>query len=82
MPFTENSYFEIKESHVIVITGASIGLSAYYKNIVKKQSRFTEEIVDNSIVIDDNGPTDEEMFDEEYEEVTSSLETSDKVKYH
>ena len=47
-------HFEIKESHVIVITAASIGLSAYYKNIVKKQSRFTEEIVDNSIVIDDN----------------------------
>ena len=83
-PFTEDKHFEIKESHVIVITGASIGLSAYYKNIVEKQSRFTEEIVDNSIVIDDNGPTDEEMFDEEYEEVTSALETSDntKFKYH
>ena len=82
-PFTEDKHFEIKESHVIVITAASIGLSAYYKNIVKKQSRFTEEIVDNSIVIDDN-PTDEEMFDEEYEEVTSALETSDntKFKYH
>ena len=82
-PFTEDKHFEIKESHVIVITGASIGLSAYYKNIVKKQSRFTEEIVDNSIVIDDN-PTDEEMFDEEYEEVSSTFETSDndKIKYH
>ena len=80
-PFTEDKHFEIKESHVIVITAASIGLSAYYKNIVKKQSRFTEEIVDNSIVIDDN-PTDEEMFDEEYEEVSSTFETSDKVKYH
>ena len=82
-PFTEDKHFEIKESHVIVITAASIGLSAYYKNIVKKQSRFTEEIVDNSIVIDDN-PTDEEMFDEEYEEVSSTFETSDndKIKYH
>ena len=33
-PFTEDKHFEIKESHVIVITAASIGLSAYYKNIV------------------------------------------------
>ena len=59
-------------------------MSAYYKNIVKKQSRFTEEIVDNSIVIDDNGPTDEEIFDEEYEEVASTVESADntKFKYH
>jgi hypothetical protein len=81
-PFTEAKHFEIKESHVIVITGASIGLSAYYKNIVKKQSRITEEIVDNSIVIDEDGPTDEEMFDEEYEEVLTETSNINVFKYH
>ena len=81
-PFTEDKHFEIKESHVIVITGASIGLSAYYKNIVKKQSRITEAIVDNSIVIDEDGPTDEEMFDEEYEEVLTKTSNINVFKYH
>lgn len=81
-PFTEDKHFEIKESHVIVITGASIGLSVYYKNIVKKQSRFTEEIVDNSIVTDEVGPTDEEMFDEEYEEVLTKTGNNNVFKYH
>jgi hypothetical protein len=80
-PFTEDKHFEIKESHVIVITAASIGLSAYYRNIVNKQSKFSEEIVDDSIVVDDN-PTDEEMFDEEYEEVLNEATNNDKPRYH
>tara|TARA_R110002050_G_scaffold204218_2_gene339406 strand:- start:138 stop:554 length:417 start_codon:yes stop_codon:yes gene_type:complete len=80
-PFTEDKHFEIKESHVIVITAASIGLSAYYRNIVNKQSKFSEEIVDDSIVVDDN-PTDEEMFDEEYEEVLNEATSNDKPRYH
>lgn len=80
-PFTEDKHFEIKESHVIVITAASIGLSAYYKNIVNKQSKFSEEIVDDSIVVDDN-PTDEEMFNEEYEEVLNEATNNDKPRYH
>ena len=80
-PFTEDKHFEIKESHVIVITAASIGLSAYYRNIVDKQSKFSEEIVDDSIVVDDN-PTDEEMFDEEYEEVLNEATSNDKSRYH
>jgi|TARA_R110002073_G_scaffold334069_1_gene522741 hypothetical protein len=80
-PFTEDKHFEIKESHVIVITAASIGLSAYYRNIVDKQSKFSEEIVDDSIVVDDN-PTDEEMFDEEYEEVLNEATSNDKPRYH
>ena len=80
-PFTADKHFEIKESHVIVITAASIGLSAYYRNIVDKQSKFSEEIVDDSIVVDDN-PTDEEMFDEEYEEVLNEATSNDKSRYH
>ena len=80
-PFTEDKHFEIKESHVIVITAASIGLSAYYRNIVNKQSKFSEEIVDDSIVVDDN-PTDEEMFNEEYEEVLNEATSNDKPRYH
>lgn len=80
-PFTEDKHFEIKESHVIVITAASIGLSAYYRNIVDKQSKFSEEIVDDSIVVDDN-PTDEEMFNEEYEEVLNEATNNDKPRYH
>jgi|TARA_B110000438_G_scaffold79966_1_gene79990 hypothetical protein len=80
-PFTEDKHFEIKESHVIVITAASIGLSAYYRNIVNKQSKFSEEIVDDSIVVDDN-PTDEEMFNEEYEEVLNEATNNDKPRYH
>tara|TARA_R110000823_G_scaffold2336_1_gene9479 strand:- start:45 stop:461 length:417 start_codon:yes stop_codon:yes gene_type:complete len=80
-PFTEDKHFEIKESHVIVITAASIGLSAYYRNIVDKQSKFSEEIVDDSIVVDDN-PTDEEMFNEEYEEVLNEATSNDKPRYH
>ena len=80
-PFTEDKHFEIKESHVIVITAASIGLSAYYRNIVDKQSKFSEEIVDDSIVVDDN-PTDEEMFDKEYEEVLNEATSNDKPRYH
>jgi len=82
MPFTENSYFEIKENHVIVITEASIGLSAYYKNIVKKHNRYAEQIADNMNEVDDRGPTDEEMFDEEYEEVLNETVNKDKFKYH
>jgi len=80
-PFTEDKHFEIKESHVIVITEASIGLSAYYRNIVNKQSKFAKEIVDDSIVVDDN-PTDEEMFNEEYEEVLNEATSNDKPRYH
>tara|TARA_R100001377_G_scaffold60436_1_gene36659 strand:- start:47 stop:463 length:417 start_codon:yes stop_codon:yes gene_type:complete len=80
-PFTENKYFEIKENHVIVITEASIGLSAYYKNIIQKQNKFTEQILGDELELADE-PTDEEMFDQEYEEVLNETTNNDKSKYH
>ena len=35
-PFTENKTFEIKESHIIVITDASFGLTSYYKILLNE----------------------------------------------
>ena len=80
-PFTENTYFEIKETHVIVITEASIGLSAYYKNIVKKHSKFAEQLSDDLDEIDNIEPSAEELFDEEYEEALNGT-VNNIFKYH
>ena len=79
-PFTESKYFEIKENHVIVMTEASVGLSAYYKNIIKKNKKFVSQMSNDFDDIDD-GPTDKEMFEEDFEEVVESLNI-DKSKYH
>tara|TARA_Y100000741_G_scaffold344022_2_gene308275 strand:+ start:265 stop:678 length:414 start_codon:yes stop_codon:yes gene_type:complete len=79
-PFTESKYFEIKENHVIVITEASVGLSAYYQNIINKHKKFADKINDE---LDnwEKGPTDEEMFDEDFEEFVK-INKIDKTKYH
>jgi len=39
-PFTERKTFEIKESHVIIITDASAGLTSYYKNIIRRRTEL------------------------------------------
>jgi hypothetical protein len=78
-PFTENNYFEIKETHVIVITDASIGLTAYYKNIIQRRSNIQ---LSNDFSESDEGPSDEEMFEEDYDEVLKGLVNKDKSKYH
>jgi hypothetical protein len=79
-PFTESKYFEIKENHVIVITEASVGLSAYYQNIINKHKKIADKINDE---LDnwEKGPTDEEMFDEDFEEFVK-INKIDKTKYH
>ena len=81
-PFTENKYFEIKETHVIVITDASIGLTAYYKNIIERRNNFQLSSEFNDFVATDEGPSDEEMFEEDYDEVLKGLVNKDKSKYH
>ena len=78
-PFTENNYFEIKETHVIVITDASIGLTAYYKNIIQRRSNIQ---LSNDFSESDEGPSDEEMFEEDYDEVLKGLVNKNKSKYH
>ena len=69
-----------KENHVIVITEASVGLSAYYQNIINKHKKFADKINDE---LDnwEKGPTDEEMFDEDFEEFVK-INKIDKTKYH
>ena len=62
------------------MTEASVGLSAYYKNIIKKNKKFVSQMSNDFDDIDD-GPTDKEMFEEDFEEVVESFNI-DKSKYH
>tara|TARA_R100001369_G_scaffold85080_1_gene118384 strand:- start:60 stop:479 length:420 start_codon:yes stop_codon:yes gene_type:complete len=69
-PFTENKTFEIKESHVLLITDASSGLTSYYKNIIRRRTelKLTDELEEW-----DNAQYDE-LYDDDEDEYNKLLD--------
>ena len=70
----------VKESHVIIIADASVGLGAYYKNIVEKRNRLhiPEDVIDFEDNLDD-----EEMIDrDKINDILEEFIKTNKSKYH
>ena len=66
-PYTEQSLFNIKTSHVLIIADASTGLSRYYEHVRKQ-------------IIQVNSPKLDDITNEEvYEDLLTDLETEDTI---
>ena len=79
-PFTESKYFELKESHVIIIADASVGLGAYYKNIVEKRNRL--HIPEDVIDFEDNLNAEEMIDRDKINDILEEFIKTNKSKYH
>mgnify|MGYP001232554957 FL=1 len=66
-PYTEQSLFNIKTSHVLIIADASAGLSRYYEHVRKQ-------------IIQVNSPKLDDITNEEvYEDLLTDLEIEDTI---
>ena len=66
-PYTEQSLFNIKTSHVLIIADASAGLSRYYEHVRKQ-------------IIKVNSPKLDDITNEEvYEDLLTDLEIEDTI---
>ena len=70
-PYTEQSLFNIKTSHVLIIADASAGLSRYYEHVQKEITRRDSPNYRKSL--DDIGN------EEAYEDLLSNLEIDDTI---
>ena len=70
-PYTEQSLFSIKTSHVLIVADASAGLSRYYEHVQKEITRRDSPNYRKSL--DDIGN------EEAYEELLSNLEIDDTI---
>jgi len=80
-PFSEQNEFEIDTAQVITIATASIGLSKYYKYVLKKvdsQPVYDQEVKYEEVrhrIEHHDEPTDEEIYDD----ILDELEISDTI---
>jgi DNA-binding transcriptional MocR family regulator len=73
-PFTEQKYFEIEKSKIILTANASAGLSVYYEKCLQAHDEWIHE-----------EPTHEELEEieqEEYSELLEELDNSEYKVYH
>ena len=70
-PYTEQSLFNIKTAHVLIVSDASVGLSRYYEHVQKEITRRDSPNYRKSL--DDIGN------EEAYEELLSNLEIDDTI---
>ena len=73
-PFTEQKYFEIEKSKIILTANASAGLAIYYEKCLESHDQYIHE-----------GPTHEELEEideEEYNELLEELDNNEDKIYH
>ena len=70
-PYTEQSYFNIKTSHVLIVADASVGLSRYYEHVLKEITRLDSPNSKRSL--------DDVNEEEVYEDLLADIETKETV---
>lgn len=73
-PFTEQKYFEIEKSKIILAANASAGLSVYYEKCLQAHDEWIHE-----------EPTHEELEEleqEEYNDLLDELDNTEDKIYH
>ena len=63
-PYTEQSLFNIKTSHVLIIADASVGLSRYYEHVQKEITRRDSPNYKKSLDDVDNEEVYEDLLDD------------------
>ena len=74
-PFTEQKYFEIEKSKIILTARASAGLCIYYEKCLQAHDAWINEAPDV-------GELDEIENEELYEELLEELEDNEDKIYH
>ena len=70
-PYTEQSLFNIKTAHVLIVADASVGLSRYYEHIQKEITRLDSPHYRKSL---------DDISDEEvYEDLLDDLDYDDTI---
>ena len=70
-PYTEQSLFNIKTAHVLIVADASVGLSRYYEHIQKEITRLDSPYYRKSL---------DDISDEEvYEDLLDDLDYDDTI---
>ena len=70
-PYTEQSLFNIKTSHVLIVADASVGLSRYYEHIQKEITRLDSPNHKKSL--------DNISNEEVYEDLLDDLDIDDTI---
>ena len=70
-PYTEQSLFSIKTSHVLIVADASVGLSRYYEHVQKEITRRDSSNYKKSLDDIDN--------EEVYEDLLTDLDGDDTI---
>ena len=70
-PYTEQSLFSIKTSHVLIVADASVGLSRYYEHVQKEITRRDSSNYKKSL--------DDIDKEEVYEDLLADLEIEDTI---
>ena len=70
-PYTEQSLFSIKTSHVLIVADASVGLSRYYEHVQKEITRRDSSNYKKSLDDIDN--------EEVYDDLLADLEIEDTI---
>ena len=70
-PYTEQSLFSIKTSHVLIVADASVGLSRYYEHVQKEIIRRDSSNYKKSLDDIDN--------EEVYEDLLTDLDVDDTI---
>jgi|TARA_B110000977_G_scaffold181509_1_gene242260 hypothetical protein len=69
-PYTEQSYFTIREHHILIIAEASVGLSRYYEHVMSQFESWDDPEVRNRLdEIDDS---------DVYDDLLKELEVTNK----
>ena len=70
-PYTKQSFFTIKTSHVLLVAEASEGLSRYYEHVMQEIERLDDKIVSDDL----EDISDEDVYDELLDEAVSKDDT-------
>jgi hypothetical protein len=70
-PYTKQSLFSIKTSHVLLIAEASEGLSRYYEHVMQEIERLDDKDISDNL----DNVNDEDVYDELLDESVSSDDT-------
>ena len=70
-PYTKQSLFSIKTSHVLLIAEASEGLSRYYEHVIKEIERLDDKDISDDL----EDVNDEDVYDELLDEAVTSDDT-------
>ena len=79
-PFTEEEYFHIESSDIILVAAVSPGISAYYEQVLKLINRWDEEDMQKFETDMDELESKERSFDIE-EEIEAEEEMEDAEQY-